>query len=125
VHVLETLLCKYRVGPPTGRFIDVILRKSVDQVHVGTGQFAGIHHLLNEIITMVREELQVKRGDVSAGIARTSGRLFHGNALIAERHIHGLDGLDQRLTARKHGLGHEGCVAGDICNDKITMLGVC
>ena len=103
--MIQYALGQERVSLPAGCFGDVVLRQSVNQVHVGADQFADAGDALHHVIAVIDEEFQVQGGYGFAGGAlagRAAARGFHP---IAEYHVGGFQQFQQRLAARQFGFG--------------------
>src|SRR6266487_3551637 len=75
----------------------------MNQIDIGTNQFAHIADMLNNKVTVMSNELQIKRGNVLARCAGARGFMPHGYLLIAKCHVGGFKKFEQSIAACKSG----------------------
>ena len=69
----------------------MILEQTMDHIHVGADHFAVAADALKNVIAVMRDEFQIERRDVAAGIAHTGGAASNGILLIFEGGIGGFN----------------------------------
>ena len=85
--------------PVTFKGVDAV-KATMEQIDVDTVELGSPAHLANHELTVMNEELEIKVGDVGAGVARARGVQHHQLEGAAKLHVAGLDGLNERLPAQ-------------------------
>jgi hypothetical protein len=97
--VSQAWLGNHQIGSPARRLGDVILRQPVDEVDVRANHLANAAYLLENVISMMQNELKIKAGNILTSPASAGCGALDIGLLVAKCQIRRLDQLQNRLTS--------------------------